>query len=156
MGNRVIGLYCVMILLFGTLIFRIYYITQSDYLTKASNEQSRYSLDITTTRGAIYDCNMKPLVDNESKSIAAIMPCTEAMNNIAANVVGEQRNIALERMKKPTPFLMELDRSKLYSQGINMFSVTKRYSDNQLAPHIIGYTNNSTDDGVCGIEMSCN
>ena len=55
-----------------------------DYI-RAAGQQSLYKLTVTTSRGMIYDCNMNPLVNRTSETVAAVPPSVEAMAQLNAD-----------------------------------------------------------------------
>lgn len=154
MEKRVIGLYCFVIFLFSVLLFRLYYLSASDYLTAVADNQSSYTLEIASTRGQIYDRDFQPMTDNDYDYIAAVMPCPESLNAIAQGITGMERSDALERMKQGSPFLMKISRDNLYARGLDIFQVSQRYAEKQLAPHIVGYLDGWSGKGVRGIELA--
>ncbi|MBR5485202.1 MAG: penicillin-binding protein 2 [Oscillospiraceae bacterium] len=154
MAKRTAALYAFTIFMFTLILVRIYTITASDYLTQVANRQSSYTLNITTTRGQIYDRNFIPLTNSSFEYVAAVMPCKEAMNAIAQNVKGEERTAAFEQMRYGTPFLMKLRRGNIYSRGIDVFKVSSRYDEQQPAVHLVGYLDGWSGEGIRGIEKA--
>lgn len=153
MEKRMIILYSAFIFAFSVLMLRVYVLTQSTDLTAAAASQSTYTVDVTKTRGAIYDSSLHRFTDNQHQIISVVSPGPESMMAIASNVTGHQRKAILEQMTNYLPFLCRLGEKKIYSQGIENFTVTTRYGEDALAPHILGYLDGS-GQAVSGIEAA--
>ena len=139
-----------------TIIFyRLYYISQNKNFAMVSEKQSSYVLDVCNKRAMIYDCNFKPLVNTQSEVFAAVVPSPKTLTTVAPFVEDEDKDEMMRKIKSGKPFLIKVNNYNIYDDGIEIINMKKRYSDNQLATHIIGYTN-GLDDGVCGIEKSYN
>lgn len=152
MGNRLIALFSTVILLFSLLIIRLFTLTQSDYLVSVAQNQSSYKVEITRTRGGIYDCNLNRLTDLEKNNVISILPSAESIEAVAKYVDGPERHTILDQMQERLPFKAKVE-DKIYSPNIENFNTWERYSKQTLAPHIIGYLNGE-GKGVSGIEKA--
>jgi len=155
MRQRIIAVFCVITVLMTTVIYRIYYINASDYLTTAAAVQGKYRVDIATSRGGIYDRNMKPLVNTGSSWVAAVLPTPQAATALLEVETEENRPALLERLSGVKPFAMRVENQNIYAQGVDVFQVPVRYSEG-IAPHLIGYLGGDGMGGVAGIEKACN
>lgn len=130
---------------------------QDGGLKQAAQMQSVYTLDITTTRGRIYDRNLNPLTDTEKHNLIAVLPTDEAAQACAGQIEGEQRRQALDALTQGNPFVLDLeDGDKVYAQDIENFTTTARLphdQQKQLAVHLLGYLNGD-GEGVSGIEQA--
>ncbi len=153
MQKNIVLLYSAVVLLYMLLLMRVYSLSFSSDLTQAATTQSTYTVQVTTTRGAIYDCSGQRLTETESKQVASISPSVEAMTVLAENITGPQRSAVLEQMRKGKPFLCQLGQRQLYGEGITAFSVYDRYGSHPIAPHILGYLDYE-NKGVAGIEAA--
>lgn len=156
MGKRAISIYVALVLMFTGLLCRMYMLSaQGDLLASAAHSQSTYLLDVDRTRGLIYDCNLKPLVAQKKRTVAAVLPSPEANAalTVAIREEGEQFDFDPQAQK---PYTVPLEEASVYAKNVDMFDVVQRYSDGQLAPHIIGYLNPEKTDGAAGIEMAYN
>lgn len=124
-----------------------------DYI-RAAGQQSLYKLTVTTSRGMIYDCNMNPLVNRTSETVAAVPPSVEAMAQLNADAGETDRRLFAAHLESGTPFLYEVDAKKKY-EDLDVFEVPRRYAEDQLASHVIGYTD-SMGNGVTGVEQAMN
>jgi len=96
MLKRAAAVYGVCALLLMAMILRLYWVGQGDAVTRAMADQSRYTLQVGSTRGGIYDCNLKPLVDCEEQAVSAVIPTTHTLPVGEAQVLlgqpGQLRN----------------------------------------------------------------
>ena len=151
MCKRLVGLFCTVILLFSVLMLRLYTLSQRSYLASAAQNQSSYLLEVDRTRGMIYDCNLTPLVEGERQLKAAVLPSPESASAVFKQASGSDRETLLARFEENRPFLLAAD-EPIYSEGVELLETYARYSENQLAPHVIGYINGD-GQGVTGIEQ---
>lgn len=148
MGNvskRITALFCASTLLIAVIFFRVFSLTLgqgSDSLKKVANSQSSYTLKVDTTRGVIYDCNFKRLVNGGAHYKAAVVPSVEAMG-----VLGESVK------ERTAPFVTPLEKA-VYSPYFTTFKCVDRYSEN-TAVHIVGHLDGD-GEGVYGIERAYN
>ncbi len=136
------------------LIYRIYYINAADYLTMAAAGQGSYSLPIATTRGMIYDREMKPLVNNSYEYIASVLPSPQSAAAILPILSEEIRPAIVEKFSETMPFAMSLPNNDVFAKGVDIFRIPKRYGGYSYAPHLIGYLSGDGVSGVAGIELA--
>ncbi len=155
MQKKIICLYSMIAFLLTIIFYRLYYISQNKNFAMVSERQSSYILDVGDKRAMIYDCNFKPLVNTQNEIFAAVVPSPRTLTTVAPFVKGENKDEMMRKIKSGKPFLIKVDNYNIYNDGIEVINIKKRYNNDQLATHIIGYTN-GLDDGVCGIEKSYN
>jgi penicillin-binding protein 2 len=154
--KRMLGAYCLMLLMITVAIFRIYQINMSPYAAKVTQVQGKYSLSVASARGMIYDRNMQGFVNQEARYIASVLPTPQAMDAVLQITPEESREGILSRFQSGTPFAMEVPDFSVYASGIDVFRIPVRYGRNQLAPHLIGYLGDGAREGVAGIEKAYN
>ncbi|MCH5353319.1 MAG: penicillin-binding protein 2 [Acutalibacter sp.] len=154
MKRKAYGVFGALVLLFGVACASIARISGGAEYVAAAEGQSIYRLDVAQARGVIYDCNLRPLVSEKRKWMAAVAPTIEAIGTLEKATGGEYRDRLALALEDGKPFLMELD-SSLESPFIDLFNVPVRYEEDQLAPHVIGYLD-SFGSGVSGIELAMN
>lgn len=154
MQKRVVGVFCAVTFTLTILIYRVYYIGASDYLTMASAGQGGYNLPIATTRGMIYDRNMRGLVNNAYEYVAAVLPSPAAAAAILPVMPEDERTGVVQKLSETMPFALKLPTNEVYAAGVDVFRVPQRYGGYQYAPHIIGYLGGDGVTGVAGIEKS--
>ena len=118
--------------------------------------QGIYKLNVAQTRGVIYDRNMQPLVNQQVRYVASVMPTPQTMEVLLHKVNEDRWEILLERFREGLPFITELPNQSFYANGIDIFKVPQRYGDLQLAPHLLGYLGSNGTDGAAGIERAYN
>lgn len=139
-----------MLLLTGT-ILRLY-----SLMINTEAEMSSFNNSITveaaTSRGFIYDREMRPFVNEVDKLTALVSP-TKGAVKVLSEISEEQsfRN-ALEKLTRGIPAAVEVKES-VYEFGILNVRKPIRYSGEFLIPHLAGYCDGS-GKGVCGLEKS--
>lgn len=152
MNRRTTIMFCLLSLCSVLLIFRVGGIGLSDDLQETAASQTRYTLRFGETRGKIYDCRMRQLVDEEETYLAACLPTPENMAGLLESDALAGADIAA-LLETGRPFLAKCSVSELSLPDVQVFPVEKRNSETQLARHIIGYLNDS-GQGLTGIERA--
>ncbi len=153
MGKRIVALFGVVTFLFSSILWRLSWISRKEDFAQAANRQSTYTLEVSNIRGTIYDCQGKRLVNDSVRYQAAVLPSNES-----AVLLREEFSSAQawrEKMSERAPFLMEVSSKAVGGEGVEVFSVPDRYSDDYTAPHIIGYVD-ADGKGQTGIERVFN
>lgn len=124
--------------------------TKAEYAQKAMN-YGKYTVKVNAGDGLIYDRNFIPLVNEKSKYITVIANSGD---------ITKYRSIASDRTEfnklssEKVPFAFESicpADENIYSVS---FEIPVRYSENQPAQHLIGYS--SQGEGVSGLEYAYN
>jgi len=117
--------------------------------SSAASSRNSISVIADTSRGMIYDCNMEPLVQTEAQTYIALKPELSAYGEYSGYIPDSYREEVFEAVSSGKialcPSLGETDGRDAVS-----FTLKKRYCDNGLCVHLVGYTDSS--GGVCGIE----
>ncbi len=127
-------------------------ISLNDTYAKMGEEQFYYSVDVATVFGNIYDTNLQPLVNDTTQYIAVVNPTDTAIQELSNYVVDSSELDS--KLSSGVPFAIEVTKNSFTSSDILTYTVPKRYSENQLAKHLIGYTKDNV--GVTGLELSYN
>ncbi len=154
MCKRATAVYCVIMLMMVTAIFRIYSINVTDYITMAASVQGEYGLDIASTRGNIYDRDFARLVNTEYNYIASVLPTPQSAAALLEVATEEERPALMERLSSTRPFAMRVENNNIYADGVDIFRIPQRYSQLQIAPHLVGYLSGDSQHGVAGIEKA--
>ncbi len=133
------------------LLGRIYYIAKTDY-SAVTTRQSTRTITVGEKRGEILDRNFSPIVSENHKLIAAVTPCAGSYEHLKGKV---DDTYLREKIGNGSPFIIETQ-SEINNEFIRTFSVPQRYTDDQLAVHLIGYTDSDGKVGVSGIEKAYN
>ena len=156
---RIVGVFVVMLTIASGLMVRLYALSMNVDLEQAAQSQSAYTLQITTTRGQIYDRNLQPLTDTEQRNYLAVLPTDDAVQACAEQITGTSRRLALDAAAQGTPFVLPLeDGQKVYAADVENFTVSSRLPHDpseQLAVHLLGYLDGE-GNGVSGIEQAYN
>ena len=120
--------------------------------TEAAGRQSLYTLTAAKARGTIYDRNLQPLTNAERVYVAAVIPSRETLAKLNRAVPEENREVLRTALESGKPFLIEVT-TPVSDDGIQTFSVTKRYANPQPAANLLGYLD-SDYNGADGVNRS--
>lgn len=149
-------------------LFWIQVIKGDSYLIRAA-DQRQYVFQNSIARGQIYDRNLIPFTDRELKKVIAITQYIEKKEETAAlvskaagynqkdilNLIKEADGpIELEAKDFDNPELHTIEKGMV--KGVSVLEKKKRYTDDSLARHAIGYISKSDLKGEMGIERSMN
>lgn len=151
MKRRIIAFILTLNFLFLFLCGRLFKISATPQ--SASTQSSVRVKNIDTSRGTIYDCNMKPLVNSDYTYTFLLKPSAYTLNLL--NEKGYDTE-AIEKIKNGKLVFIESDNKNEFNENeyIKSLSVFKRYPDS-CALHIVGYTD-YTGNGVSGVEKYYN
>lgn len=152
MVKRILICAITMMVLSCILYTHVLSISLNDDYAKAGEEQFYYTIDIATVFGNIYDSNLNLLVNDTNKYIAVVNPTDTTIQEVSNYVVDASEFES--KVSKGVPFAIEVTKDTFSSNDILTYTVPKRYSNNQLAEHLIGYTKDNV--GVTGLELSYN
>jgi penicillin-binding protein 2 len=149
-ANGIIFLGLLFSAIFSVIMGHYFIIASSRKYSEAFSAQGTLKINVECGNGNIYDTNMQPLVNQEQKYIAVVVPELIDADETAEYAADKEDFFGKYSLGEPFSFECSIEPPE--SDGITVFSVPKRYSENQLAQHIIGYT--ADDVGVCGIEYA--
>lgn len=138
------------LLAFIVVIGRYFVLAADNVHAETASERMELTVEVAKAEGMIYDRNMKPLVGNEYEYKAVAIPQLIDREDTALYAADREEFYALYDEGKP--FVFECRSYTEESEGLTVFRVPVRYSENQIAQHIIGYT--SQEGGVDGIEYA--
>lgn len=139
---------------FGLLIVNIALIIFDNEIAISSQSKNTRSVVLSTSRGMIYDCNMKRLVNNSSEYITVCLPTTDAFNMISQNVTDKEKEEIYNNMTAGKTSILTI--AEIYNEPhLKSISITNRYSHNQLCTHLIGHLDEN-GDGAMGLEKAYN
>lgn len=139
-----------MVLVFTLLYLRIAWLAATPFYAETAQSQSRYTLALTQGRGTIYDCNGNRLVNAESGYLAAVMPSQENFAAVASHAVKLSRQELEQLWEQGKPCVVQVD-GEFDSPDTWIYQVPIRYGEDQLAQHVVGYTD-SSGQGAAGVE----
>ncbi len=119
----------------------------------ASGVTTSKTLVLGESRGMIYDADMNKLICNDYDFICAVKPSINVLPQIKNNVDDETYKLAVESVRAQMPFLIKTN-VFVKSEDIMCEKIYRRYSDSQLAAHLIGYTDAMENKGISGVEYA--
>ena len=146
----IIALTAIFFLLFTILACNYYRIAFSQEYVSAAQERSEVTISAGEIEGTIYDRNMKPIVNAETVTKAVIVP--SAVECQKAEKFAVDKSEFREAYAKGEPFVFECTENTPESDGLTVFEIPERYSETQLASHIVGYI--SDGSGMDGLEYA--
>ena len=156
MEKRVVAVYMGIVLCFSFLVLRLFWLSQDQEILQSGISQGSRSVEITQSRGMIYDCNLDPIVNLEEHSLLAVRPGREAASVLLTeDITGTQREELLEKLSGTSPFLLtQLEEPLPQGEGLCQVTVKTRYPSPFFFPHVVGYVDYA-GNGVTGIEKAC-
>lgn len=171
-----IGLVAVILLLLA-LVCRLFYIQVLCHEEFADTAAVQYEMAVEglDTRGQIFDRNMKPLTGSTYKYYyiiktsaldqeCGILLAQTGAENITAgggdgsgarNLEDNTQNLPKYQVFQTEHYIENVSSSLRREYGAYVFRTKARYTDDQLACHLIGYLNDSEKRGVSGLELLC-
>ena len=125
-------------------------VLDSDTYSAISDEQYYYTVEVGSVYGTIYDAEYSQMVNTENSIMAVVYPTQEATKELKPYVLNVEEYS--KKLSTGRPFAIEVSKADYDSKDIITFNVPKRYSNSQIAQHIIGYSSDGV--GVCGLERS--
>ncbi len=147
--KRIISFLCVFIVLLGAVLLKIAEISGGGIALEAATSQSRRVIGLSETRAGIFDRNSEPFVNRGNERRLLLFPDILDISKISDLA---DRDTLADIFQKTEPSVFDSGGKIIEGEGIYNFSYPERYSENCLAPHIIGYMNGGK--GVSGIEKS--
>lgn len=142
----------VLLVCLGFLAYRIYAIGAHQAVADAASAQSVYQLRVAKTRGMIYDCNLEPLVNREWQTVTAVAPTVETIAQLTGQFGDSYRDVFKQALENRNPFSFVTEEAAT-AENVYSFKVPSRYSADQPAAHVIGYTD-AQGNGAAGIELA--
>ncbi|MGB9679473.1 MAG: peptidoglycan D,D-transpeptidase FtsI family protein [Thermoanaerobacteraceae bacterium] len=128
-----------------TRLFYIQIIKGEEYSKKAVEQKLR-SFAIGEKRGDIYDRNMIPITDRESKSYIYAIPEIIFDKSYAAQLIGNYTDIPYQKIykdlnssKKYLKYVIKKQDKNHLPGGVFILTMPERYTSKSLARHIVGY-----------------
>lgn len=148
--QRIIVVFSLVLLFYFYGIYTLYNIVIKDEYALVVSSQSQSRIELATSRGNIYDCNLNPLVNLEDDILAVAVPSVNAYSDVIEFVEIDAETF----LSSSTPISFYAD-YVIDSDYIDYFSVYDRYTEYSIAENLIGYTDNS-GNGITGIESAFN
>lgn len=146
----IIAIAAAFFIMFLAISMRYFVIAFEKPYISTAKERAVLTLTAGESQGTIYDRNMMPLVNQEKKYIAAVIPTYADKEMLKTHAV-DQKEFD-KSFEKGEPFVFECDNNTPESESVTLFEIPVRYGSDQTAQHIIGYL--SDGHGVSGIEYA--
>lgn len=150
-SSRTVFCFFIVMLLILSCILRVAVIATGNF-NSIQSQQSEFIIDVATLRGTIYDCNMVPLTNVESKKMAVVLPTPHSIMSISHVLEEDILNNTLDTLKKNKPALC-LVNEDISCEGIETTTVYNRYGETLSACHLLGYVD-ASGHGVSGLELA--
>lgn len=118
------------------------------------NSQGKRTVTVAECRGTVYDRKMRPLVNAEREYRAAILPEESMLGAVRPAMTNTAYAALLEKLSTGAPAVARLTGPAAIVPGMALFHVPVRYGERQLAEHLIGYLDGSSQHGVSGLEYA--
>lgn len=153
MNKRIIAVFTAFALLYGVCCLRLYSLSVANPAA-ASNRSGGYTVEVGKIRGDIVDCKGEKLVSDDYENIVVAKPTPKALTELEKVLDTQTFFDISSRMQKGNAVSVNIGKLEI-NQNADAIILKKniRYSENQLARHIIGYLDGE-GRGVSGIEKS--
>ncbi|MBQ5592376.1 MAG: penicillin-binding protein 2 [Clostridia bacterium] len=153
MNKRIIAVFTAFAMVYGICCLRLYTLCVANPAA-ASNQSGGYTVEVQKIRGDILGCNGEKLVSRDYENIVVAKPTNEALSVLEKVLDSQSYSEAEKRMQSGNAVSVNIGRLEIaQTADAVMLRKYNRYSENQLARHIIGYLDGE-GRGVSGIEKS--
>ncbi len=143
--------FLVIMMLLLSCVLRVTVIATGDY-SAVQASQSAYRIVVSRLRGTIFDCNMVPITNSSTKTVAAISPTPKGIMAVNSVLDGDELSAVLDSLRQEMPAICTVD-GEIISEGVATTTVYNHTDDTLQACHIIGYTD-TDGHGVTGLELA--
>lgn len=154
MQKRVAISYFSLMIVFGILIVNLFIVILGYEISPSATQNNTHSVELSSSRGMIYDCNMKKLVNNSPKNVTVMLPTTNALNCILPFTDNDEQEKIYNNMSEGKVSVIRTP-EKFSENDIKSITLNERYSNNQHCVHLIGHLDDS-GNGATGLERAYN
>ena len=148
--KRTIAFFLLLMLGMLVAVLSVFTVASGTTLAQTADQQRSYRLEVTQTRGTIYDCKMRSFTGQQTEYAAAIVPTIEDAAALSRILTQQEMADIYPSLTAGKPFALRV-KDSFTAEGADVFPVEKRYADEQSAVHVIGYLDGA-GVGVSGIE----
>lgn len=152
MQKRVVTLFSAVLFALSGLMARLYRLSDGD-LKAAANEQSSLTVTVAQVRGTLYDRNGQPLVNDDRRYAAVVVPTPQTLAVLSEALSDADFAEINARLQEGRPTVTVTDKPLPPADGITVFTVPKRYGNDTVAAHLVGYLGED-GRGVSGLEKA--
>lgn len=148
--KKFITVFVMMVSIAFFLEVRLFFLMNNSVYTEAAASQGLYTKTVSVHRPDFYDCNGLPLTGTTTREYAVANPQDGMSYNILKYIDDPDEEAFREQMGEGVPFLVPVDHP-LDGEPIETVQVRDRYTEDNLAKHLIGYLGYDAN-GVSGLE----
>lgn len=148
--------------IFISLSIRLYYIqvVQSSTYSELALKQRSSEIQLYPNRGIVYDKNLMPLTNTETTKVLIISKDIIINDNEIYKLICNKTKLSSNQLKEiidtgnnllQVPIIEKFDVGK-YNNRVFFTDRVKRYGEENILSHVIGYVNKSDNKGETGIE----
>ena len=155
MHKRTAIVFAALMLVMTGIVWRLYDLATTNP-SQVTEQQSFATVTVAKGRGNIYDHYGKKLVNRDVSFASCVVPYPDTLTALSQKLPTDEWAKLSEQLKQGRPVVTTL--SQIYGSvgGLWQFMAPVRYTDNTLAPHLIGYLDGESYQGVSGIELALN
>lgn len=137
---------------FGILITNLGMIFSGVGIYKTSQNVNTRSVELASSRGMIYDRNMKKIVNSTAENITVALPVAKSIQLLEDYITAEQSSTIYENVKNGKITIFSTTK-KFNDNNVKSVSFVNRYADNQSCVHLIGHLDEN-GEGAMGLEKA--
>lgn len=148
--NRIILVISAFFVMFTLLGADYYALSVKQTNVRAAEKNAELVINAGESQGTIYDRELRPLVNRKNVYRAVVVPSAadgEKLADYAAD-----REEFLKKYAEGKPFVTDCREDMPESEGVTVFRIPVRYSEDDSACHVIGYL--SDGQGADGLEYA--
>ncbi len=154
MHKRTVALFAALLFAFSGIVARVFRLTTGGDAQGAATAQSTVTLTIATARGTLYDRQLKRLTNTATQYAAGVSAVPSALAALSSHYATDEWSALRKRLEEGKPVSLLSDTVLPLAEGIVQFPVPQRYTDGDVAAHLIGYVGEDGIHGVSGAELA--
>ena len=153
MQKRSVALLAAVLFALSGIMVKIMRLT-SEPFSDVSGTDSTLTVTVAEARGTVYDRHLERLTNAHSSYKASIVALPEAMAALSNTLSPDEWADVNTQLQTGKPLTLSSQSPMPLVAGIRQFVTPVRYSDDQIAAHLIGYLGDDGETGVSGIEKA--
>lgn len=130
--KRTIAFFLLLMLGMLVAVLSVFTVASGTTLAQTADQQRSYRLEVTQTRGTIYDCKMRSFTGQQTEYAAAIVPTIEDAAALSRILTQQEMADIYPSLTAGKPFALRV-KDSFTAEGADVFPVEKRYADEQSA-----------------------
>ncbi len=152
MYKRIGIAFSLLIFVFGILISNMGIIMLKTGVSPSSQNTSSKSVILSTSRGMIYDTNMRKMINTDTNNVTVCLPTQNAIKSIKNSLNNNQLEELNDNIQNGKISIFETNNT-FQNPHIKSVKKAERYSNNQTCVHLIGHLDEN-NQGVMGLEKA--